>query len=137
MMNMTRTLVATLTVLALGWTSAQAATIVFGNGNWAAQGVSDDVSSTATATIVDNGFTFTLGIALDGDNVGVANDGLTITEGGRNNWRNNPTFFTFTFSVVDANPSLDLDSLSVKSVVFDGINSSGEEVTISESATLR
>ena len=117
--------------------TASAATIVFGkNGltNWADQGVSDNVNSNEIATIIDNGFTFNLSINFSNNDVGLGNDG-ELTEDSRNTWRNNGSKFTFTIAVVDNSAGFDLDSLSVASIGFLGLNRSGEAVTITETAS--
>jgi hypothetical protein len=123
-------------MLSFGWSSAHGVLITFGEATnpWSSIGVNDDVSSSETATIVDDNFTFNLGISFAGDNVGISNNGI-LTEGGRNSWRNNGTTFAFTLSVVDANATLDLATLSFSSISFTALNSSTEQVTFTESAS--
>jgi hypothetical protein len=119
----------------LSASAASAATIVFGGANsWSTQGVSDNANSNEIATITDNGFTFNLGINFSNGNVGLGNTG-ELTEEGRTTWRNNGSEFTFTIAVVDNNAGFDLDSLSVASIGFLGLNKSGEAVTITETAS--
>ena len=120
----------------LSASAASAETIVFGGANsWSTQGVSDNANSNEIATITDNGFTFNLGINFSNGNVGLGNTG-ELTEDGRTTWRNNGSEFTFTIAVVDNNAGFDLDSLSVASIGFLGLNKSGEAVTITETASV-
>jgi sialate O-acetylesterase len=117
--------------LALGLAvSAQAETVTFGAGNWAAQGVNDNVSKTETATVTQAGVTFELTISLPSDKVGVDTQGeLNVDD--RNTWRDSDDAFTFSIAVTSGT----VETLNFNTILVGGLNQPGEQVTITESAT--
>ncbi|MGB0370942.1 MAG: alpha/beta hydrolase fold domain-containing protein [Opitutales bacterium] len=105
-------------------------TVLFGDGNWEAQGVVHRESSTQTAVVVQDGLTFTLTITLPSSKIGVDDDG-ELNVNGRQIWGSADDPFTFSIDVAGTG----LEALSFSALTISRLDLSDAEVSVSESVS--